>query len=310
MLSMNDARITELADVLGDPVPAGGDEVRFESPFGQGDDPNKHLYVNVVKGKWMDFKSGQAGSLTYLHFLLGVVEGERIAKPLDTLGNLKDLLAGLGNIEPFVREIAPLPEWFKDIDAGSIVHRYLRDRGVDDADISFYGLGEGSGEFRDWVVMPSITTGGRCEYWVSRDIAKKTYRNPTVDRRYHVCFLDKALEQNTGQIVVCEGIFSAIAAGRDAVATLGKLVTQNQLNVMWDAGVRDVTLALDGDAWKESLDTAERMIKIGMQVKVLPLPEDQDPADLGRPLFRSLLESCSQPVTTLSLMKMRLVTTA
>lgn len=283
--------------------------MRFESPFCGGNDPNKHLYVNVVKGKWIDFKSGQAGSVTYLHFLLGVEADQRMAAPLDTLGNLKDLLDAIDKPETFVRETAELPEWFKAIDAGSTVHQYLRGRGVDDSDISFYGLGEGSGEFRDWVVLPSFGSGGECEYWVSRDTAKKTYRNPTVDRRYHVCFLDKALEQDTGQIVVCEGIFSAIAAGRDAVATLGKLVTNAQINVMWEAGVRNVVLALDGDAWKEALDTAERMVRIGMDVKVLPLPTDQDPADMGRPLFRSLLEKCSQPATTLSLMKMRLLTT-
>lgn len=311
-LSLNDPRVLELADVLGEPTPAGGHEMRFESPFTDGIDKNKHLYVNVVKGKFIDFKSGIAGSLTYLHKILGVdgdLEHYVFAKGLDTITALKEKLDSLGREEEWKLETAELPDWYAPVSRGSTVHQYLTDRGVSEEDIRYYRLGEGNEDHRGWCVLPSFSRDGVCQYWVSRNVEQKMYRNPTVDRRFHVCYLDNAMENAEDHgVVVCEGLFSAIAAGRDACATLGKFVTNAQITVMHARGVDLVTLALDGDAWEETLDTAERMLKIGMRVKVMALPESKDPADLGRQSFRWLLDNCSKEVDPLEIMKLRLMT--
>jgi hypothetical protein len=302
-----------LSEVLGDPTPTSSGELSFPSPFTHKfKDPNsfdtkKHLYVNMSKGVFCDFKSGQSGTLSYLAFLIGA-DLEAAPRPrLDPLDELKSKILQLGCAAEFVRPTADLPEWFQPVVPGSDVQRYLVDRGVTREDIAYYGIGEGSGDHRSWVVLPSLTRHGKCEYWVSRNVNKKAYRNPQVDRRHHVCFLEKALDYSPGEVVVCEGIFSAIAAGRDAVAALGKLVTDSQLRTMLQAGVRRVTLALDGDAWKETLDTAERCLKIGLDARVVPLPRDKDPDDLGREQFRFLVDNCAQDVDDLSLVKLRML---
>jgi hypothetical protein len=286
--SLSDPQVAVLTEVLGDPSPTSSGELAFPSPFSHRfKDPDradvkKHLYVNVSKGVFCDFKSGLAGTLSYLSFLLGA-DLEAAPRPrLDPLDELKSKILQLGSAAEFVRPTADLPDWYQPVEAGSEVQRYLVERGLTNEDIKYYGIGEGTADHTSWVVLPSFNRIGRCEYWVSRNVRQKAYRNPQVDRRHHVCFLEKALEYSPGEVIVCEGIFSAIAAGRDAVAALGKLVTDCQLQTMYAAGVRRVTLALDGDAWKETLDTAERCLKIGLETRVVPLPTDKDPDDLGR----------------------------
>jgi len=304
--------VAALTEVLGPPSPTSSGELCFPSPFTDGIDKKKHLYVNVSKGVFCDFKSGQAGTLQYLAFLLAVDLDQAPRPRLDPLDDLKAQILQLGSAAEFVRPTADLPEWYQPVCPGSEVHRYLVERGLNRSDIDYYGIGEGKpgqGEedHRGWVVLPSLNRHGKCEYWVSRNVRQKAYRNPKVDRRHHVCFLEKALEYSPGEVIVCEGIFSAIAAGRDAVAALGKLVTDSQLNTMYQAGVRRVTVALDGDAWKETLDTAERCLKIGMQARVVPLPTNKDPADIGREQFRFLVDNCAQDVDSLNLISLRML---
>jgi hypothetical protein len=319
MRPIDDPNIRNLATVLGDPSGTEtSDEVRFSSPFrekfkdSRQEDKKKHLYVNPRKGKFVCFKSGMSGSMGYLLRLLGLDESEAPVSQED-FQTLRDRALKLGFSPPVsALPTSDLPEWAIPVDAGSEVHRYLHSRGVTDDDIRYYRIHEGVGDHRGWVVVPSYVRG-RCEYWVSRSTRRKVYLNPEVDRRRHVVFLERALENSNplGSVIVCEGVFSALAAGRDAVATLGKLVTDPQLRRMWDHGVRSVTIALDDDAWKESLDTAERCLRIGYDaVFIVPLPTGQDPSDMGREAFRALMDSTKVQVTSLSLMALRLNTTA
>lgn len=311
--SLNDPRIQALIEVLGPAIPTGSGEIRFASPFREHfknpnkEDRGKHLYVNVRKGKFFCQKSSIGGSLSYLFFTLGLDKDSLKEAPVDlSLDSLKSRLLSLDKPETFVKPIAELPEWSIEVVHGSEVHRYLRQRGVSDEDVNHYRIREGTGDYHGWVVIPSFSTTGTCEYWVCRNTRKKTYLNPEVDRRYHVGFLNTALACSPGFVVVCEGMFSAIVAGRNAVAAFGKFVTNDQLRTMWDAGVRKVALALDGDAWEETLDTAERCIKIGLETVIVPLPLDEDPADLGRERFKVLLETSSIPVDSTSLLKLKL----
>lgn len=314
-VNLSDPNLQTLISYLGEPTSTTTGELRFRSPFQDKfknpfkEDRKKHLYVNLTKGKFFCFKSNMAGSLSYLFALLGVELQEASVRVETTLDDLRQRLATLGaSQEKFTIPIAELPEWYQPVTWGSEVHRYLRGRGVSDEDVRWYNVGEGTGDMYGWVILPNFNKVGDCEYWVARNTKFKTYHNPSVDRRFHVLFLEKALEVSPGEVTVCEGVFSAMAAGRDAVAALGKFVTDDQIRRMWDAGVRRVNLALDGDAWQETLDTAERCLKIGIDVFILPLPMDQDPGDLGRQAFERFKKAGMIHVTPLELPKLRLVT--
>jgi len=308
----DDPRIRILSSHLGDPILGGNQEVRFNSPFQHRfPDPSKsdtsgHLYVNSKKGKFYCYKSGLCGSISYLFYLLGEARDSdpiRVA-PID---QLRERLKNLDKMQQFVLPVAELPEWYNFVIRGSVVHKYLIGRGLTDDDIAWYKIGEGFVD-DDWkVIIPSFGLTGECEYWVARTADpenKFRYKNPSVNRRYHVGFLYSALKV-TRHIVLCEGVFSAIVAGRDAVATYGKFVTNDQLNRIWNAGIREITLALDGDAMRESVDTAERAIAIGFQTSIVELPLDEDPADMGRDRFRQLLQKAYK-VSDTKLLRIRL----
>lgn len=310
-----DPNVQMLISVLGEPTPTSTGELRFKSPFTHKfknpfkEDGKKHLYVNVSRRVFFCFKSGIAGSLNYLFALLGAELQEASVNVETTLDDLRQRISSIGTPqEKFTIPRAELPEWYQPVTSGSAVHRYLRERGVPDVDIIWYNVGEGTGEMDGWVILPNLSKSGECEYWVARNIHRKIYHNPSVDRRFHVLFLEKALSVSPGEVTVCEGVFSALAAGRDAVAALGKFITDDQIRRMWDAGVRKVNLALDGDAWEETLDTAERAVIMGLEVNIIPLPADMDPGDMGREQFTSYKKCGMIPVTSLTLPKLRLVT--
>lgn len=302
-MSSTNPNYYKLVSHLGHPLHGGGAEMRFNSPFkerfrkhpGKADSDHS-MTVNFQRRKFMCHKSGVAGSLSYLFVLLGeilsdtppeVPEWDRLKAKIKNLGKLQK--------EDFNAE---LPEWYGPIVRGGAVHRYLARRGVTDDDIDYYRLGQGEEEFASWVVIPSFDREGHCEYWVSRRIWNgkgPKYRNPTTPRRYHVGFLYQAVKNST-TVVMCEGVFSALAAGRDAVATYGKYVAETQLAKMRSAGVTGVVVALDGDAWKETVDTAERCYKMGFATWALPMPLEYDPADMGRAAFREYMERYKYPV--------------
>lgn len=314
LASLNDPHIQALTQHLGRPIPGGSEEVRFCSPFRKEGsnrrDTKYHLYVNPQKGKYFCFRSNEYGSLSYLFKLLGEEYTDKV-KVTPPMEGLKERASSLGGLSEFEQPRTGLPEEYQTIVSGSVAHNYLVERGVSQEDIEYYRLGEGRAatDLTDWVIIPSFDQHNRCDYWVARrtnsDWGPK-YTNPPSSRRYHVPFLHTSLSNSQdGSVILCEGVFSALVAGRDAVASLGKFVSKNQIAYMRKAGVRKVKLALDGDAWKESIDTAGRCLRMGLQASLVRLPADQDPADLGRSQFRALLGNEIE-VTEVTLMRLRL----
>lgn len=290
------AVLRQLSKVLGGYRTSGSSEYTFCSPFAR--DRKYKLYVNPARGKFIDYKSGKAGSLTYLCTLLGIqpegLDGPPTAVSLD---ELRRRLEDLG--KPKEIPLAELPEWYTPVVPGSRVHEYLLGRGVSDADIEYYRIGQGMGNFTGWLIIPSFNENSQCEYWVSRRCRTPKfgpkYRNPPTGRTFHVGFLHNAA-RHSKTIILTEGVFSAIIAGRDAVASFGKFVTDIQLARIKSAGVEGVMVALDGDARKESIDTAERCYKMGFATWILFLPVEQDPADMGREAFRSYMVANAVPI--------------
>lgn len=288
---------------LGPPTHGGGDELRFNSPFKEQfrkhpgkEDTDFSMTVNFRRKKFMCHKSGMCGSLSYLFVALG----EILTDTAPEIPDWEVLKARIEHIDVIEKPDynADLPEWYGPILRGGAVHRYLLGRGLTDDDIDYYKLGQGEEEFSEWVVVPSFDRRGQCEYWVSRRIYKgrgPKYRNPTTPRRYHVGFLYQAIEHSK-TVILCEGVFSALAAGRDGVATYGKYVADAQLAKMWKAGVRGVVVALDGDAWRETVDTAERCYRMGFATWALPMPLEYDQSDMGRAAFRDYMEKWKYPV--------------
>lgn len=105
--------------------------------------------------------------------------------------------------------------------------------------------------------------------------------------------------------IVVEGYMDAIALHqhgfKGAVAPLGTALTENQIELLWSmdrADIKEPILAFDGDkagrtAAVRALDRALPLLKPGHSLKVLFLPEGEDPDTLllrqGPPAMRQLL---------------------
>lgn len=111
--------------------------------------------------------------------------------------------------------------------------------------------------------------------------------------------------------IVVEGYMDAIALHqhgfKGAVAPLGTALTENQIELLWSMGreaIKEPILAFDGDkagrsAAVRALDRVLPLLKPGHSLKVLFMPEGEDPDTLlvrqGPPAMRQLLNA-AQPL--------------
>jgi DNA primase len=98
-------------------------------------------------------------------------------------------------------------------------------------------------------------------------------------------------------VVITEGTISAIRAGLNAVATYGKYVSPEQVEMLAslqtkaDAGPISYIVALDGDALSYSMKLARRLFARGLQTSVVMLPDGHDPASLPKEEWLRLRDS-------------------
>lgn len=284
----------QLERKLGPSEDAGRAEYRFK-------DEGYHYCVNLSKEVWIEYKSGRGGHLRTLLSDLGIEHADEPERA-PTVQELRKRMRSLGKQERPQKQDAGLPDFYLPLRTDSRVHRYLERRGVTDEDVEVYGIGEGRYPYDNRAVIPSYGPDGTCEYWVTRRIYDepkwKRYQNAPVPRTHHVGFLEIAKEYGGGHVILTEGVFSALAVGRSGICSYGERVTDRQLRKIARAGIGRVTVALDGDAFEMSMDVGARLVRLGLPADVVPLPLEQDPADLGREAFHELVEEESIPLRT------------
>jgi len=188
------------------------------------------------------------------------------------------------NVESSIR----LPDGFKTLTIDwpySIEYRhamvYLRSRGVTDSDIRKYDMGFcESGEYAGRIIIPSYSDGV-LTYFVARTFFDDffSYKNPKVSK--NVIFFENLIAWKY-PIVLCEGVFDAIAIRRNAIPLLGKSISEVLLSKIKKERVSDIYVCLDLDARKEAMDIAEILLKddSNRNVYLIDLPK-KDPAEIG-----------------------------
>lgn len=189
---------------------------------------------------------------------------------------------------------------------------YLLSRGIDLKDIKNYHIGYvdkgGYNHPETGKYIPLITSvvfitygdNGEPLYWNTRSInpksTQKSINAPATDGMYSkrttIFNLDKA--KNTDKIVVCESVFNALMFGHSGVATFGKQVTEEQINLLKNA-VRyknmPIYLFLDNDAKKETNDLANKIYQFTHKIYIVINPYgDKDANDLGKVKANELIE--------------------
>ena len=167
---------------------------------------------------------------------------------------------------------------------------YLKKRGITKSDILKYNIGYcEEGRYSGRVIIPSYDVNGELNYFIARDInpdSKKKYDTPKCNKN-EIIGLEYFVNWNT-PIILCEGIFDAIAIKRNAIPLLGKTIPKALMKKLVETNVKTVYVSLDRDALKDALSYAEQLLNLGKDVYLIDL-KDKDPSEMGFEKFTKLV---------------------
>lgn len=205
--------------------------------------------------------------------------------------------------------VHPLPEEFILIEdakgkAGNEAIRYLRSRGItlNMAERNYIGYCE-EGKYANRIIMPDFEDG-ELIYWQARTwkkppknkLLKKVYRkvlNPSlteeqleagiraVDKSSVIGNIDSILDN--GIAVLVEGKMDQYTLLDSGACLHGKYLSDDQfLKLVLNKDKIDcIAVMMDGDAFQQSVNIADRLYKHFDDVLVCRLPDNEDPNNLG-----------------------------
>jgi DNA primase len=212
-------------------------------------------------------------------------------------------------------EYVRLPREFSSmtVDDGSLDYKlalgYLKSRGLTTEDIIKYNIGFcKSGRYSERVVIPSYDSQGKLTYFMARSYSKTrrtSYDAPSCNKEKIIGF-ESTINWNV-PVILCEGVFDAIAIKRNAIPLFGKNILHALMLKLVSSQVKTIYLALDTDALKRAMVHAETLLNYGKEVYLLEL-DGKDPSNIGFEKMISLLHR-AKPLTLSDLLykKMELV---
>jgi transcription elongation factor Elf1 len=273
-----------IASELGDSIIAPNSEVRFCCPFcnsrGKSIDNKYHLYLNTSKRLFMCHRCGTKGKAEKILTKFGLTEEV-------TVRSWKDVVMSLSFIsgKDYSSEEDPNLELEYEVEVirpekGLISYKYLTDRGLTEEIIHKYRIVSGTGRYRDRIFIPTFNDNDEMIFWVARGYTDAywgpKYLNPQTRLRKNYLF-NLSLAKKFKDVIITEGVFSAIRAGENAVATFGKIVTREQINLLSNADFETYYIALDGDATEQAVYLADELYSRNKTVKLVNLPYGEDP---------------------------------
>lgn len=157
---------------------------------------------------------------------------------------------------------------------------YLKNRGIRTEDIIRYRMGYcDSGKYAGRIIIPSYDNNNQLNYFIARayhDGAMR-YKNPPVSKNI-VAF--ENLISWSEPIILCEGIFDAIALRRNAVPLLGKTLPSALEKKLLEHKVKEVIIFLDLDAKENAFELEQKIKQYGIQTKLV-LSDEKDASAMG-----------------------------
>jgi DNA primase len=184
---------------------------------------------------------------------------------------------------------------------------YLKTRNVSQKDIIKYNIGYcESGLYSNMIVIPSYDEKGNLNYFTARSYDKNSkikYRNPDISR--DIIGLELFINWNV-PIILCEGMFDAIAIKRNVIPLLGKNIQSSLMKKIINSKVQKIYIALDKDAIKQALNFCETLMNEGKEVYLVDL-EEKDPSEMGFEKFTNLIQN-TYPLTFSDLLEKKFLT--
>ena len=225
---------------------------------------------------------------------------KQLKTPRETANEILKYVPRGSKIEYNQLSIIELPKEYQPLYSASstsvvanLVKKYLYERGLTDNDFIKYGVGYATtGEYGGRVIVPSYTTSGTLNFFVARSFDGNyfKYKNPEASK--DIIFFENLINWNA-PIILCEGVFDAIAIRRNAIPILGKSVSKALYKKIITSNVRDIYIALDNDAKDRALQIAEQFLNNGKRVFIVEM-KDKDPSEMGFRTFTEHIQSAEE----------------
>ena len=264
------------------------DEYMFFSPFVSHYKPK--LQINMSSQKWHCWVSNQGGHSLYSLF-------KKINADSRYFSELKDIVfipTKKDEIESKV--VVSLPREYQSLSSKSsslfykhAIH-FLKRRGINETDIKKHKIGFcDNGVYQNRIIIPSYDDYGVLNYFVGRSFMGDgmKYKNPNVSR--DIIPFDWFIAWSF-PIVLCEGVFDAMSIRTNAIPMLSKKPSKSLLRKIFEKNVQTIYIALDEDARKDAYNLSEFFRNFGIDSKVVKLPKNKDPNDLGFEQMTNLID--------------------
>lgn len=285
--------LTLLHDILG-PSLQQKDEYLFRCPFCH--HHKKKLSINITSNKWKcwvcDAKGARIISLL-----------KRMNAPRDVIKKFKEVLG-----ETDVSKYAAV-EQNTDIQLPAEYHplwkvqksypylhaiSYLKDRGITSEEIFRYRMGYcESGTYAGRIIVPSYDKDNKLNYFTARSFYEGSikYKNPPVSK--NVVIFENLIDWDE-PVILCEGMFDAIALRRNAIPLMGKTISKNLEHALLRHSVEHVIIFLDVDARMDALKLEHHLKQYDIDTRLV-LTEGKDASEMG---FETSWQSIHQSHTT------------
>jgi len=306
---VNQLLVTLVNSVLGSGKATARNNYAYHCPFCHHHKPK--LEVNLTenregKNPWHCWACDMRGTTIYNLF-------KQLKADVSKFTELKSLVVTSKSIKEtqIVSSVALPNEYISlyNVDTSGIMARhalaYLKNRHVSKYDIIKYNIGYcKEGLYKNMIIIPTYDADGRLNYFTARSFEKEPYikyRNPSASR--DVVPNEHLINWNI-PIILCEGLFDAMAIKRNAIPLLGKNIQSSLMKKIVTSVVDKIYIALDRDAIKQALKFCERLMAEGKEVYLVDL-QDKDPSEMGFENFTRLIQN-TVPLTYYDLMEQKL----
>jgi DNA primase len=175
---------------------------------------------------------------------------------------------------------------------GDLARSYVKKRGFSPLTLSMMGVGYCStGDFAGMIILP-FHRDGKLIYFIGRRyllLGANKFNNPDAEKfgigKSELIFNEDALHIHS-TIYIVESVFNALTLGSNAIAILGKKISNIQLSKILRSPCKNFIICLDPDGYSDALQLAFKLVET-KRVKVIKFPEGKDVNDLGKAWVRA-----------------------